>query len=143
MKTLTVLFATILVMYAAGAQEADKRTPLERFRGDGQFSLMMCKINLKMALARSELGQAQDEKSDWSTCIKQGKEAAKVNLSAALKTVKKVKAQEALKTYHVALITAIDGIAPGAQERKLSYEQRQQALEGKLTETWARFDVEQ
>jgi hypothetical protein len=68
---------------------------------------------------------------------------AKANLDRALRTVKKAKAQEALKSYHVAFITALEGVTPGREERKLSYEQRQQALEDKLTEAWARFEVEQ
>ena len=56
--------------------------------------------------------------------------------------VKKAKAQEALKTYHVAFVSAIEGLTPGYVERKIDYEQRQQALEGKATEAWARFEIE-
>jgi hypothetical protein len=57
--------------------------------------------------------------------------------------VKKPKAQETLKSYHVAFVTALGGISPGIDERRVSYEQRQQALKDKVTEAWARFEVEQ
>jgi hypothetical protein len=89
------------------------------------------------------LKQPADEKSNYTGCIEDGKKDAKQNLESALKSLKKPKAKEALKSYHVAFVTAIDGINPGMDERKISYEQRQQSLDGKLTEAWARFEVEQ
>lgn len=142
-KHIAALLISTAASLAFAADEPDKRTPLERYRGDGQFSLMVCKLNLKMALMQTQLGQAQDENSDWASCIRLGKDTAKTNLPLALKTLKKQKAQEALKSYHVALVTAIDGIAPGTDERRISYDHRQQALEAKVTEAWARFEVEQ
>ena len=103
----------------------------------------MCKLGLQLALAKAELGQQQDEKSDYPGCIEQGKATAKLNLDKALRTLRKAKAQEALKSFHVAFVGALEGVRPGSNERKISYEQRQQALEGKLTEAWARFEIEQ
>ena len=40
-------------------------------------------------------------------------------------------------------LSAEDTALREISERKISYEQRQQALEEKLTEAWARFEVEQ
>lgn len=142
-RGIAIFFAALISFGTLAANEPDKRTPIERYRGDGQFSLMMCKITLKLALLRSEAGSQQDEKSDYSGCISDGEAKAKANLTTALKAVKKAKAQEALKSYHVTYIAALKGIRPGVDERKISYEQRQQALEDKLTEAWARFEVEQ
>jgi hypothetical protein len=45
--------------------------------------------------------------------------------------------------HHVAFISALEGIRPDLDERKINYEVRQQALETKLSEAWARFEVEQ
>lgn len=145
MKSLTTILAVILIVMSslATAEGPDKRTPLERYNGDGHFSLVMCKLSLRLALSKAELGEAQDEKSDYAGCIEHGKATAKENLVKALRTLKKSKAQESLKSYHVAFVTALEGIRPGSDERKINYEQRQQALEGKLTEAWARFEVEQ
>jgi hypothetical protein len=144
MKRLIYVIAVLLVSASSfAADEPDNRTPLERYRGDGQVSILMCNISLRLALSRAELGAAQDEQSDYVGCIEREKGKSKQNLAKALRTVKKVKAQEALKSFHVSLVTALDGIRPGINERKINYEQRQQALEGKITEAWARFEVEQ
>jgi hypothetical protein len=136
---LSLILATALPAFA---QEPDKRTPLERYEADSKVTLYMCKLTLKLALAKSEAGQSQDEQSDWIACIRNGKTTTKASFDKALTAVKKSKAKEALKTYQVAYMAAIDGIAPGSDERKINYEQRQQSLEGKLTEAWARFEIE-
>jgi hypothetical protein len=58
--------------------------------------------------------------------------SSKVNFTAALHALKKPKAQEALKAYHVAFMTALKGIAPGADK----------SLKDKVTEAWTRFEIE-
>lgn len=128
---------------ATAADEPDSRTPLERYEGDTYFALVMCKSKLRIALLYAESGTQQNEKSDYEGCIASGKSKAKASLVQALRTVKKTKAQEALKSYHVAFVSALEGLRPGADERKINYEQRQQSLEGKVTEAWARFEIEQ
>jgi hypothetical protein len=145
MKSTAVAYLcfALFVTSVQAAGEPDGRTPLERYQGDGEFALITCKISLRMALGRAELGQEQDDNSDVAGCIEKGKSATKKSFDAALRTVKRAKAKEALKSYHVSLVGALEGIRPGSSERKISYEQRQQALEGKLTEAWARFEVEQ
>lgn len=98
---------------------------------------MMCQLEvIKATQTASGMGPIR-------SCIQAGKEILKGNFSSALRTVKKPKAQEALKSYHVALVGALEGVAPGSEERKFQYDQRQQALEAKLNEAWARFEVEQ
>jgi hypothetical protein len=141
LKTILLSLALATSLPTFG-QEPDKRTPLERYEADTRFTLYMCKMTLKLALAKSELGKEQDEQSDWSACIRNGKATAKASFEKALPTVKKAKAKEALKSYQVAFLAAADGIAPGPEERRISYDQRQQMLEGRVTEAWARFEVE-
>ena len=143
MPLVALLLASLVGVEVFGAEEPDNRTPLERYQGDGEFSLLMCKISLRMALDRAALGEQQDEKSDVAGCIEKGKSTTKKSLELALRTVRKAKAKEALKSYHVSFVGALKGIRPGSDERKISYEQRQQTLKGKLTEAWARFEVEQ
>jgi hypothetical protein len=79
-----------------------------------------------------EIKKEDEEKSDYLGCIREGRAKSKINLDRALRTVKKPKAQEALKAVHVAFITALEGISPGIDERQISYEQRQQALKDKI-----------
>jgi hypothetical protein len=137
-----LLLSAVFSSPLLAADEPDNRTPVARYQGDAEFSILTCKIGLRIAIAKTNLGEQQDEKSDYLNCIQTGKATAKKNLDAALKSVKKAKAKEALKSHYVVLVGALDGIRPGSDERKASYEQRQQALEGKLTEAWARFEVE-
>lgn len=138
-----MIIMAVAASIAAAADEPDKRTPVERYQGDGSYYLIACKLKLRLANARADGSVAQDENSDWIGCVKEGTSVTKKNFPAALKTVKKPKAQDALKSYHVVLVTAIDGIWPGTEERKLDYERRQQATETKLKEAWARFELEQ
>lgn len=139
-----MLVACALVIAASAVRgEEDNRSPLDRYRGDTQFALMMCRIKIGMSEAKVKAYEQQDETSDFVGCIREGKAKAKASLTAALKTVKKAKAADALKGYHVAFSTALDGIVPGSDERRISYEVRQRALDGKVTEAWARFEVEQ
>ncbi len=143
MKIISFLaFFVLSIPMLSAADEPDNRTPIEKYRGDTQFPLLMCKLTLKLAVMKSDSGAAQDEKSDYTECIGKGRVNAKASLDRALRTIKKPKALEALKTYHVAFVTALEGIHPGAEERKISYEQRQEFLEGKVTEAWARFEIE-
>lgn len=55
-----------------------------------------------------------------------------------------VKAQEALKAYHVAFILALDGILLiiDPPEEFVIYEQRQQKLRDKVAEAWEYFQIE-
>jgi len=142
LKLLLSGIALATALPASGQEQTDRRSPLERYEADTKFTLYACKLVLKLAVAKSEAGLEQDEKSNWIACIRQGKTTAKASFDLVLPTLKKIKAKEALKSYQVAFMTAVDGIAPGPSERQISYEQRQQSLEGKLTEAWARFEVE-
>ena len=125
------------------ADKPDTRTPLERYRGDGAYALLYCSESFKLARSYAEGGHPQDKMSDYSTCISENVAKAKDNCNKALRTVKKPKAQEALKSYQVALTVALQGIRPEFDERQILYEQRQQALKSKLAEAWARFEIEQ
>lgn len=120
------------------AEKPDNRPPIERYHGDTGFAIEMCKELFKLATLTSQ-------KSDFDTFanrLSDEKTKSKESLKKALDTVKKAKAKEALKTYHVAVMSALGGIIAGLDERKIDYEQRQQALEGKVTEAWERFEIE-
>ena len=142
MKAFALLCSALILAASASRGEDDKRGPLERYRADTAMPLVMCKIKMQMADAKGKAYEQQDETSDFLGCIRDGKAKANASLAAALKTVKGAKAVDALKSYHVAFSTALDGLLPGADERRISYEVRQKALDGKVTEAWARFEVE-
>lgn len=136
MKPITFLASLLIATSSLAAEGPDKSTPVERYHGHTSVSLFLCKVTQSAALVT---GDTQKSVS----CIKDAKAEAKQNFDKALRTLRKPKARDALKSYHVAYVTALEGMALGFEERKISYEQRQQALEDKLTEAWARFEVEQ
>ena len=132
---ISFVFATA----ALAADEPDRRSPLDRYQGDGQYSLLLCKLTLEKELMSGDLSVAM---AQLSKCVGQGKSAAGKNLNAALRTVKKPAAQAALKAYHVTFVTALEGVRPGLNERKISYEERQQRFDDQLNAAWAKFEVE-
>lgn len=143
MKTTASAAITLLLSTALAAAEPDTRSPLDRYYGDGRGEAMICKMMLKLALVRAEANIAQDNNTNWRTCVVEAKAKAKANFPAALKTVRKNKAQDALKAYHVAFISALDAIEPGDGERRIAYDQRQQTHDAKMLEAWTRFEIEQ
>lgn len=77
---------TALVTFAAnGAEtaEPDKRSALERYKGDAEGALMFCQITLRLTVST---GSKPDSADDYPTCIAKAKSASKANLDAALKT---------------------------------------------------------
>jgi|JI10StandDraft_1071094.scaffolds.fasta_scaffold170851_3 hypothetical protein len=142
MKILSAV-ALAFASLAVQAQSTPTPTALERYKADAYFWQMMCTTAFNLAQSNASLGQPQDKQSDWQGCIADGQKAIKTDYAAALKTVRKKPAAEALKSVQVALMSALNGIAPDSEERKIVYVQRQGTLNSKVTEAWARFEVEQ
>ena len=142
-KFLIAIAFTLASLANAIAQEPDKRSPIDRYRGDTVYTLMMCQISFYNAQTNAMVDKAQDQASDYESCIEKGKGTTKLAFDAALRTIRKPAAVEALKAHHVAFVTALQGIRPAVEERKGAYRQRQQVLEERLTATWARIEIEQ
>ena len=142
MRHALITLALLSAFQFVGAQEKDNRTPLEAYQGSTYYHQIMCEATLSLALARGDLYRPQDNSSDVQGCISKGKTEAKTSFNKALRTVRKPAAKEALKNYHVAFVTALEGLLPGTQEPKFVYEQRQQTLKSRLAETWAKFELE-
>lgn len=123
---------------SAKPAEPDSRTPIERYHGDTAGSLAMCKEQFRYFT----LTGTREALNDFSNCTHEGENKAKESLKSALKTIKLTKAQDALKSYHVAFMTALKGLWADTEETKIGYEQRQRALYEKVTEAWERFNIE-
>lgn len=141
MKSHALASAALALFLACGPAAAQQQTPLEKYQEGTNYALLACGLTFKIAQAQAELGKATED-GDYRACITQNVEQAKKNLTPALRTVRKPAAQAALKAHYVAFATALRGIDPGVNERKISYEQRQQALSDKVTEAWEKFEVE-
>jgi hypothetical protein len=122
---------------------------LDRYQVQTKQSLAMCRLKLDMVRLMAENdaltsgAKSGDARAEFKSCVDQGRVDGKKNLNTALASVKKPRLKEALKNYQVAYLTALQAIAPGTDERKISYEQRQQGLDDKLTEAWSKVEVEE
>ncbi len=105
-KKLAICFATSagLVGFVTG-EEVDNRTPLEKYKGDTYFAHTMCSLRLRTALLKQEAGETGNENIDYVECIAKGKTDAKKSLNVTLRAIKKSRAKEALKSYHLMLRT--------------------------------------
>lgn len=136
-------FVFAILFFLSLFATAQDRAPLQEYRTTANGRLMLCKMTLANDLLKAQVASRSSEGPNFRKCIEEGKSETKTLFESALKTIKKPKAKDALKSYHVAFITSLNGVSPGVDERKINYERRQQELEGKLTEAWARFEVEQ
>lgn len=114
--------------------EKDDGTPLQRYEGSFDNASLLC----EMDFANSQSGG----KSHLEKCISDGKSNIKKAYNTASKTVKKPAAKAALKEHYISSISALQGIEPQANERKMNYEKRQSDNKAKRDELWVRFEVE-
>ena len=141
--SLAIALTLVVVSSANAAAESDKGSALERYQVHTEGFLMLCPVRFQLAEGRAERGMEQDQESNYQGCIAEGKATARSNLDKALRAEKKSKARDALKSYHVAFVAALEGIRPGVGERSINYDRRQQIFRDKVNEAWARFEVEQ
>jgi hypothetical protein len=141
MKLICFFVITCLLGVPHARANDSNQTPLDKYRSSTESGLGLCSAIFSIQSKLADDGQPM--KDNTAQCITTVKAKAVTNFKAAILTVKKDKAQEALKTYHVAFISAIEGITPGLDEPRIIYQQRQQALAGKVTEAWSRFEIEE
>ena len=143
-RTVSALVTLFLFLQVSCAAEAvDSRSPTDRYRGDSIYTLMMCRIAVFSAETDRIAGTARSELSDYVSCINRARQSNKANLDIALRSTSTVKVQEALKSYHVVLSVALEAVTRSEYERTDAYERRQRSNDERLTEAWARVEVEQ
>jgi hypothetical protein len=96
--------------------------------------LLTCGMSFQLFLVNGDRGYKQ--------CLLDGKVKIKKQYETSLKTVKKPAARAALKEYYIFGVTALLGIEPQSEERKINYEKRQGDNQNKLDEMWVRFEAE-
>jgi hypothetical protein len=142
-KTVYVLLFMAFSASSAFAEQTEKRTPIEEFRGATQFQLIKCKLEATSAILKVELGEINDAYSPIATCQKEGRaEIKKKFIKANAKLAHNTSASKILKDYYAAWLSAFNGITPEAGELKVVYEKRQSDLNRKADELWSRFEIE-
>lgn len=143
------LAALVLLALAAGnVLGATSAEALANYQEETRHGLSMCRLKFtghqlaeqSRQLGGSGSGNSDDE--DYRGCLDQARAAGKRQLATVLVKVKGAGLKDALKSYQAAYLSALQGIPPGSEERKISYELRQQSLDTKMTEAWSRVEVE-
>ena len=129
------------------AEAASERA--ERLKAEQFAALQLCSFELQREVRTAEMQRRgtplPDDLGGGDTvkCLRENRASLQASYKTVAVSVRKTKAKLALATAQVAFLSALDGIVPGTDELKVSYAIRQTALAGKLTEAWARFEVEQ
>lgn len=140
---ITCAFAAVISSASLASSAETQIDPVERYRKNTSFHILSCRMSFQLEQMNAQLGKATEEGDSLRNCIAAAKPNAKDNFDAALSAVADPEAKEALKSYHVAFVVALEGIEPATGERKISYEVRQSSLDSRLDEAWARFEIEQ
>ncbi len=136
------LVSMLLLSNIGVSEEKDNRSPIDAYQGDTQYALLICSTSFKLSQLEISNNTTPSDSANYSKCITDNKAITKTRLNKAIATLKTQTQKSALKNYHVAFMTALEGIQPGIDERVISYQQRQQSLNDKVNEAWARFEVE-
>lgn len=124
---------------AAAMERKPGAGPIDHYETVAQFGMTMCGIAYLHASASAQTGAAGP---DHRACISLYKDATRKLYEAASKTLKKKEAREALREHYVQASLALAGIDPQPDEIRLDYQRRQNANARKVSEAWARFDIE-
>jgi hypothetical protein len=140
--------STLLSSDAFGGDSA--HSPIDVYKSTSDFSLQMCsaKFLLSQTLAESvrlgaSLTPEQINDADYKSCIQSSKVGLRKAFDVAFKSVRKPAGKGALKKFHLAVVSALEGINPGQSELKIVYDQRQQNLSTRQADAWAEFELEQ
>ena len=129
--TTIILLALVIHIPISKAEELlidteklENKTPIERYHFTCEYYLAICKLKFKIASVQAQTAELggkieRDESDGYEGCIDEGRVIAKTELNKVLPTLKNPKAENTLKNYHVAFITALEGIKPRYDERKI------------------------
>ena len=140
MKTMIVATALLAGFLGIASAQTKKMAPLAVYAEGVLYASALCPMILELSLQTGTTNEPG--KTDWASCINDAKRDTKRNYAAALTTIKKAGARSALKEHYIAATSAITAIAPGSNENRMSYARRQAENSDKVTERWARFEVE-
>jgi hypothetical protein len=139
------LFIAVLSLgiFASAAADEGKQNPLDQFREQTNYHLLMCRLKERLAINTSQLGEESNPVAEIGACIRDAKSQAKRYFPAALKVASKQPAAgKLLKDYYASWLTSLNGVMPSPTERKIDYERRQDDADAKHDAIWNRLEVE-
>ena len=131
---LIVLLVVALASHYCNAQEGATET----YRKKGEGAVFVCSLAMRVYMAE----QHDDQLAQYQKCVTDAKAETKVTFQAAMNATKKPKAKEALKMFHAAFLSAMDATGPRGSNSMSTYEGRQSVAADKMSDAWAKFEVE-
>lgn len=95
-----------------------------------------------MADVKQQLKEPLQAGEDPAKCVDDAKRDLKTHYDKANTATKKPAAKSALKEHFVLALSAVDGVLPSVDERKIAYQQRTAATARRLDEAWNRIAIE-
>lgn len=131
--------AALLLMSASHADETgvDQSKPVPKIITYVHGRLVIFQACRRLVAVKAQLGQEEKE------CPSELAKSVKTEYQAAVKSAKRnADALSLLKTYREAMLNAVASIQPLIDERKISYELRQERAEAELTQLANRISME-
>ncbi len=146
-----ILFALFLLLFSTIATSTEwdsepqitpEMSPTEKYHTTAVTYYQLCSMQLVMENMLVALEKPNPPGLNFRECIEKNIAKTKTVFDATRKTIKKASALNELKNYHALWVSAMKGIVPGGDERKITYDERQRNATDKLNQAWARFELE-
>ena len=131
---LIVLVVVALASQFCNAQEGAAET----YRKKAEGAVFVCSLAMRVYMAE----QHDDQLAQYQKCVSDARAETNANFQAVVKATKKPKAKEALKMFHAAFLSTLDATGPRGSDSKSTFETRQSVAADKMSDAWAKFEVE-
>jgi hypothetical protein len=144
MRLTVIALAAFALQSPPAAADLARADAVTQYRTQMHGVLQNCSFLLIREIEEANAGYVPDpkQKDDVPNCLRDGRRDVKVAYDAAAQSQRKPAARDALKGVQVAFLAAMDGLMPDPEERRTAYFSRQGHLKARITEAWARFEVE-
>lgn len=150
MKLTSLLVATLALCFGVSGTALAQDKSLEKiYHQDANEGFLSCSRTFTLAQKMAALSDGghsvkvqYKDAGNYQKCILEGKDDIKASYEKFAAKVKKPSAKLALKEHYIAALSALQGVEPLSDERKMNYEKRQGENQSKLDTAWIRFETE-
>ena len=138
-------FAALPVPSIASNEAGERRDPCcgPRVHGYRNFTRQVLASCSRWVQVRYRESISVVDAGKLDGCIEAGRRESREQLDAALRTIERRKAREALWSYQLSFEAALAGVAPTRDEPAAAYDQRQSSLRHLLAHAWTRYELEE
>ena len=135
-----VLYLSFIGINNKVVAEEQEPNPVLVFVLEAQLAFKICKVSMQTDLLGSELGETYPR---YYECLDNIKAEIKSKYQASKEIVpSNTEAENILKNFYAFWLTAMDGLIPLMDERKIAYENRINENESELARLGKRLEIE-